>query len=107
MLCGDPIYPLGIQYLIQREARVPKKIAPNFTHLRNTSYFSIKSTLHTSKLFLYLLLFRHSAESLIAQEERLATSRELVPRLHLPHAKVEGLHAHEVGVNVLTPEKAG
>ncbi len=48
------------------------------------------------KLF---LLLRHSTKSLIAQQERLATSPQLVTRLHLPHAR---LH-----VVILTPEAAG
>ncbi len=39
-----------------------------------------------------LLLFRHSAKSLNTQEERLATSPQLVTRLHLPHMIVVRLH---------------
>ncbi len=38
-----------------------------------------------------LLLFRHSAKSSIAEEERLATSPWLVTRLGLPHT-MEGGH---------------
>ncbi len=40
------------------------------------------------------LLFRLSAKSPIAQEERLATSPYLVTRFHLPHAVVGRLPAH-------------
>ncbi len=39
-----------------------------------------------------LLMLRHSAESLNAQEERLATSPYLMIRLHLPHGTVLRLH---------------
>ncbi len=52
------------------------------------------------------MLFRHSAKSLIAKEERLATSPcFLVTRLHLPHVIVMGLHVRKVNVVTLTPEK--
>ncbi len=44
-----------------------------------------------------LLLFRHSAKSLNAQEERVATSPYLVTRLHLPHAIVVRLHVRKSG----------
>ncbi len=44
--------------------------------------------------FIVVLLFKHSAKSLNAQEECLATSPLLVTRLHLPHAIVVRLHAH-------------
>ncbi len=51
------------------------------------------------------LLLSHCAESLNAQEERLATSPLLVTRLHLPHAIVVKLHVRKInGVIILTPE---
>ncbi len=53
-----------------------------------------------------VLLFRHSAESLIAQEDRLATSPQLVTRLHLPHTIVVRLHVRKSNVVILTPETA-
>ncbi len=54
-----------------------------------------------------LLLFRHGAKSLNAQEERLVTSPQLVTRLHLPHAIVVRLHVCKINVVTLTPETAG
>ncbi len=54
-----------------------------------------------------LLLFRHSAKILNAQEERLATSPRLATRLHLPHAVVVSLHLRKSNVVILTPETAG
>ncbi len=53
-----------------------------------------------------LLLFRHSAKSSIAQEERLATSPLFVTRLHRPHAIVVRLHVRKVNVVTLTQETA-
>ncbi len=50
---------------------------------------------------------RHSAEKLNAQEERLATSPQLMTRLHLPHAIVVRLHVRKGNVVILTPEMAG
>ncbi len=59
-----------------------------------------------SLLFL-LLLFRHSAKSFNAQKERLATSPQLLTRLHLLHAIVVKLHVCKSNVVILTPEMAG
>ncbi len=53
------------------------------------------------------LLFRHSAESLHAQEGRLANSLLLVLRLHLPNATVVMLQVRKINVLILTPETAG
>ncbi len=53
-----------------------------------------------------LLLFRHSAKSLIAQEEHLAASPYLVTRLHLLHAIVVRFHVRKNNVVILTPEMA-
>ncbi len=53
-----------------------------------------------------LLLFRHSAKSLNAQDERLVTSPYLVTRLHLPHAIEVRLHMRKSNVVILTPETA-
>ncbi len=53
-----------------------------------------------------LLLFRHGAKILNAQDERLATSPKLVTRLHLPHAIVVRLHVCKSNVVILTPETA-
>ncbi len=50
------------------------------------------------ELSLMLLFFRHSAKSSIAQEERLATSPQLVIRLHVPHAIVVRLSVHKADV---------
>ncbi len=55
---------------------------------------------------LLLLLFRHSAKSLNAQVERLATSPYLVTMLHLPHAIVVRLHVLKINVVILTPQTA-
>ncbi len=52
-----------------------------------------------------LLLFRHSAESLSAQEEHLATSLYLVTRPHLQHAIEVRLHMRKINVVILTPEQ--
>ncbi len=54
-----------------------------------------------------LLLFRHSAKNLNAHEERLATSPQLVTRLHLLHAIVVRLHALKSNVVILTPGTEG
>ncbi len=51
-----------------------------------------------------MLLFRHSAKSLNAKEERLATSPQLVTRLHLSHTIVVKLHVRKANVVILTPE---
>ncbi len=56
---------------------------------------------------LLLLLLRHSAKSLNAQEGLLATSPELVKRLHLTHAIVVRLHVRKINVVILTPESRG
>ncbi len=56
---------------------------------------------------LLLLLFRHSAKSSNAQEERLATSPLLVTRLNMLHAIVVRLHVRKINVVILTPETAG
>ncbi len=53
-----------------------------------------------------VLLVRHRAKSLISQEERLATSPQLVTRLHLSHALVVRLHVRKSSVVILTPETA-
>ncbi len=53
-----------------------------------------------------LLLFRHSANSLNAQEEHLATSPKFMTRLHLPHAIVVKLRVRKRNVVILTPETA-
>ncbi len=53
-----------------------------------------------------VLLFRHSAKNLNAQEERLATSPQMVTRLHLPHAIVVRLHERKSNVFILTLETA-
>ncbi len=47
------------------------------------------------------LFLRHSAKSLIAQEER------MVPRLHLSHAIVVRLRVRRADVVTLSPETAG
>ncbi len=48
-----------------------------------------------------------NVKSLIAQEERLATSPPLVTRLHLPHAIVVRLHECKINAVILPPETAG
>ncbi len=53
-----------------------------------------------------LLLIRHSAKTLNAQEDRLATSPQLVARLHLPHAIVMGLRLRKTNGYILTQESA-
>ncbi len=53
-----------------------------------------------------VLLFRHSAKNLNAQEERLATSPQMMTRLHLPHAIIARLHERKSNVFILTPETA-
>ncbi len=58
-------------------------------------------------MLLLLLLFRHNAKSLDAQEERLATLPYLVSRLHLPHVIVVRLHVRKINIIILTPETAG
>ncbi len=54
-----------------------------------------------------MLLFRHGAKSLNAQDECLATSPWLVTGLHLPHAIVVRLHVRKSNTVILTPEKVG
>ncbi len=54
-----------------------------------------------------LLLVRHSVTKLNAQDERLATSSELVTMLHLPLAIVLRLHVRKIDVIILTPEMVG
>ncbi len=51
-----------------------------------------------------MLFFRYSAESLNAQEERLATSPLLVTRLYSPHAVVVRLHEHQIDVVIPTQQ---
>ncbi len=58
-------------------------------------------------MLLMLLLFRYSAKSLNAQEERLATSQQLVTMPHLPNAIVMRLHVNKVDDAILTPETTG
>ncbi len=65
------------------------------------------SSHRTSSLVLLLSLFRHCAENLNTQEERLATSPQLVTRLDLPNAIVVRSHVHKNNVVSLTPETAG
>ncbi len=55
-------------------------------------------------LLLLLLLFRHGAKSLNAQEERRVTSPQLVTRLPLPHAIEVRLHVRKSNAIILTPE---
>ncbi len=58
-------------------------------------------------MLLLLLLFRHiNVKSLNAYEGRLATSPQLVTRLHLPHAIVVRLHVRKRNVVTLTMEVA-
>ncbi len=59
------------------------------------------------KPLLLLFLFRHSAKSFKAQEERLVTSPQLVTRLHLLHAIAVRLHLRKSNAVILTPEMAG
>ncbi len=56
------------------------------------------------RLLTLLLLFRHSAKSLNAQDELVATSTRLMKRLHLPHAIVMRLYVLKSNVVILTPE---
>ncbi len=56
---------------------------------------------------LLLLLFRHSANSSISQDERLATSAKLATRFHLPRAIDVRLHVLKTDVAILTPETKG
>ncbi len=53
-----------------------------------------------------LMLFRHRAKSLDAQDERRAASPELVTRLHLPKAIAVRLHVCKTNVVILTVETA-
>ncbi len=53
-----------------------------------------------------LMLFRHRAKSLDAQDERRATSLELLTRLHLPQAIAVRLHVCKINVVILTVETA-
>ncbi len=53
------------------------------------------------------LLFRRSAKSFYAQEERLAISLYLLARLHLPHAIVVRLYVSINNAVILTPKAAG
>ncbi len=57
-------------------------------------------------LLLMLLLFSHSAKRLNVQDERLATSLYLVPKLHLLHAIAVRLNVRKSNVVFLTPETA-
>ncbi len=52
------------------------------------------------------LLFRHSAESENAQDERLATSPSMLTRLHLPRAIVMRLLVREINAVILIAETA-
>ncbi len=56
---------------------------------------------------LLLAVFRLSAKSLIAQEERLTASPKLLTRLHLPHAIEVRLYVRKINVVILTPETPG
>ncbi len=67
----------------------------------------VKCSVGPTCLLLLLLLFRHSAMSLNAQEDHLATSPYLVTRFHLPHAIVVGLHVCKITIDILTLETAG
>ncbi len=58
-------------------------------------------------LTLLLLLLRHRAKNLNAQEERLATSPQLVAKLHLPHMIVLRLHVCKSNIVMLTLETVG
>ncbi len=51
-----------------------------------------------------VVVVRHSAKSLNAQEEHLATSPFLATRLHLLHAIAVRLHVLKSNVVILTPE---
>ncbi len=53
------------------------------------------------------MLLEFGAKLSIDREKRLVTSPKKVPRLHLPHAMVVRLHAHEVSVVSLTPLTVG
>ncbi len=53
-----------------------------------------------------LSLSRHNAYSLNVQDEGLATSPQLVTRLHQTHAIAVRVHAHKSDVVILIPEKA-
>ncbi len=55
---------------------------------------------------LLLLLFGHSANSSIYQDERLATSAQLATRFHLPRAIEVRLHVLKTGVAIITPKTA-
>ncbi len=54
-----------------------------------------------------LLLFKHSAKSSNAQEQRLATLPYLVTRLYLSHVKVARFHVLKINVVIPTPETEG
>ncbi len=54
-----------------------------------------------------MVLLLHSAESSIAQEERLAVSPQMATRLFLPHAIVVRLQMPKSNAVILTPETAG
>ncbi len=51
-----------------------------------------------------LLLFRHSAMSLNAQKERMASSLLLVTRLQRSDANLKRLHVRQSNVVIITPE---
>ncbi len=51
-------------------------------------------------------MFRHSAKSLDAQEERLTASSYSVIKLNLPQAIVVRLHVRKINVVNFTPEMA-
>ncbi len=55
-----------------------------------------------NQLMLWLLLLRHSAKSLNAQKERLATSHLLVTRLHAIVVRLR-----KISVIIIVPETAG
>ncbi len=57
-------------------------------------------------ILLLLLLFRHSAKSLNAQDELQATSPQWVTRIHLPHTIEARLYVRISNVVILTPETA-
>ncbi len=61
--------------------------------------------IHKPKQFRFLLLLsRHSAKSLIAQDERMATPSWWIIMLHLHHAVEVKLHTHYVDVVILIQE---
>ncbi len=54
-----------------------------------------------------MLLFRHSAKSSIAQEERFTLNRLGDEAGAITNKNKVGLRAHEVGIVILTPKTVG